>query len=66
MGRQFLRGHFLRLVVAVLGGAAPGGSWQLEILKALELDAGFHLLYELSTAEAVWQTAHPDDPLVSA
>jgi hypothetical protein len=39
--------------VAALGvGAAPGGSWQLEILKASELDAGFHLLYELRTAEA--------------
>ncbi|HLJ30586.1 MAG TPA: hypothetical protein VKY85_28030 [Candidatus Angelobacter sp.] len=36
-----------------------------------ELDAGFHLLYELKPAEArahfeSWQTSHPQDPLGSA
>ncbi len=36
-----------------------------------ELDTGFHLLYELKPQEArtqfaVWQAAHPEDPLASA
>ena len=51
--------------------AAPAGSWQAEFLNASELDAGFHLLYELKPEEAraqfaVWQAAHPEDPLGSA
>jgi hypothetical protein len=37
-------------------------------LNASELDAGFHLLYELKPQEAraqfaVWQAAHPDDAM---
>lgn len=40
-------------------------------LHVPELDAGFHLLYELKPVEArvqfsAWQKAHPDDPLGSA
>ncbi len=42
-----------------------------EPLNVPELDAGFHLLYELKFAEArthfeAWQKSHPDDPLGSA
>jgi hypothetical protein len=42
-----------------------------EPLNVPELDAGFHLLYELKFAEArthfeVWQKSHPEDPLGSA
>jgi hypothetical protein len=44
---------------------------QLEILHVPELEAGFHLLYELKPAEAraqfeAWQKSHPQDPLGSA
>ena len=44
---------------------------QTEALYAPELDAGFHLLYELKPQEArnqfeAWQKSHPDDPLGSA
>jgi hypothetical protein len=51
--------------------ASPAGSWQPGVSGATELDAGFHLLYELKPEEArakfaVWQTAHPEDPLGSA
>jgi hypothetical protein len=40
-------------------------------LHVPELDAGFHLLYELKFPEArnqfeIWQKSHPDDPLGSA
>ena len=40
-------------------------------MNGSELDAGFHLLYELKPEEAraqfaVWQAAHPEDPLGSA
>jgi hypothetical protein len=42
-----------------------------EPLNVPELDAGFHLLYELKPAEAhkqfeAWQKSHPEDPLGSA
>jgi tetratricopeptide (TPR) repeat protein len=42
-----------------------------EPLNVPELDAGFHLLYDLNFEEArthfeVWQKSHPDDPLGSA
>jgi len=58
-------------VVALALQAAPTGSSQPEVLKASELDAGFHLLYELKPEEAraqfaVWQASHPEDPLGSA
>jgi hypothetical protein len=44
---------------------------QLEVLHVPEIDAGFHLLYELKPAEAreqfaIWQKFHPEDPLGSA
>lgn len=59
---------------AALGApAGPAGLGQIraDLPNAPDLDAGFHLLYELQPAEArtqfvVWQTAHPADPLGSA
>jgi hypothetical protein len=44
---------------------------RIEVLHVPELDAGFHLLYELKPAEAraqfeVWQKSHPEDPLARA
>jgi hypothetical protein len=44
---------------------------QIEVFQVPELDAGFHLLYELKPAEAraqfqARQKSHPDDPLGSA
>jgi len=50
--------------------AAPGQT-PAEALHVPELDAGFHLLYELKPEEArnqfaAWQKAHPEDPLGSA
>jgi hypothetical protein len=43
----------------------------IQALHVPELEAGFHLLYELKTVEAraqfaSWQKAHPEDPLGSA
>ncbi len=59
--------------VALAAPAAAAASWQAQtkVLHAPELDAGFHLLYELKPVEAraqfaVWQKAHPEDPLGSA
>jgi len=47
------------------------GRCRLRFQNTPELDAGFRLLYELKPAEArakfaVWQAAHPGDPLGSA
>ena len=59
--------------VALGAPAAPAGSWQAqaEVSYAPELDTGYHLLYQLKPVEAraqfaVWQQAHPEDPLASA
>jgi hypothetical protein len=43
----------------------------IEVLHVPEIEAGFHLLYELKPDEArpqfeVWQMSHPEDPLGSA
>ena len=53
--------------------AAPGPAQAqiIEVLHVPELEAGFHLLYELKPAEArakfeAWQKSHPQDPLGSA
>jgi hypothetical protein len=55
------------------GQAALAGSGQTptRALDVPELDAGFHLLYELKFEEArthfeVWRKSHPEDPLGSA
>lgn len=52
---------------------APAASAQIpiEALHVPELEAGFHLLYELKPVDArakfaSWQEAHPEDPLGSA
>lgn len=50
--------------------AAPGQT-PTEALHVPELDAGFHLLYELKPEEArsrfdAWKKSHPEDPLGSA
>ena len=47
------------------------GQTPIEALHVPELEAGFHLLYELKPEEAhrqfaVWQQSHPQDPLGSA
>ena len=49
----------------------PPGQVPIEPLHVPELDAGFHLLYELKPEEArnqfeAWQKSHPEDPLGSA
>ncbi len=69
------------LICSLLWGAVVGlvlgplatqtGSVPAEVWHSPELDAGFHLLYELKPAEAraqfaAWQKAHPGDPLGSA
>lgn len=48
--------------------AEPATSTQAEMTYPAELEAGFHLLYELKPAEAraqfdAWQHSHPEDPL---
>jgi tetratricopeptide (TPR) repeat protein len=62
------------LVAAVLDvrtAPAASGQIRIEALHVPELDAGFHLLYELKTEEArkqfeSLQKSHPDNPLGSA
>ena len=70
--------HFLVLCIALLAGGPdvrpnPAVSRQSPtgVLHVPELDAGFHLLYELKLEEAraqfeAWQKSHPQDPLGSA
>ena len=58
-------------VLAVPAVPADGRPAQIAVLHVPELDAGFHLLYELKPAEAraqfeAWQKSHPGDPLGSA
>jgi hypothetical protein len=59
--------------VAFAAPATQSGSQgeQTGILRAPEIDAGFHLLYQLKPAEAreqfaVWRNSHPEDPLGDA
>lgn len=65
-------GLFPLLIVLALGvRVAEAGSRQAVVLNGSELDAGFHLLYELKFEEAraqfaIWQSSHPQDPLGSA
>jgi len=62
------------LVARVLGVRvvqAASGQTPTVALHVPELDAGFHLLYELKPEEArkqfeAWQKSHPEDPLGSA
>ena len=62
---------WLAALVALVVQTAAGGSRQAEVSDAPELDAGFHLLYELKPEEArakfaAWRASHPEDPLGSA
>jgi hypothetical protein len=63
---------FLHLIVVALGvRAAPAGPRQAVAVSRSELDAGFHLLYELRFQEAraqfaIWQASNPQDPLGNA
>ena len=71
-----LLGLLLGSAIAGMGLEAPAaaagsGQGQAEVLHAPELEAGFHMLYELKPAEAhaqfgAWEKAHPEDPLGSA
>ena len=76
--RAYLSLICLLLCSALMAGvldvrAAPAASGQvpIEALHVPELDAGFHLLYELKPEEArnqfeALQKSHPEDPLGSA
>ena len=63
---------FLHIVVVALGvRMAPAELRQTVVMNGSELDAGYHLLYELKFEEAraqfaIWQASHPQDPLASA
>ena len=66
----------LVLCAAIVAGPAPGAPQvpadnQIDVLKVSELEAGFHLLYELKPAEShlqfeSWEKSHPEDPLGGA
>jgi hypothetical protein len=58
-------------VLAVPAIPAGGRQTQIAVLHVPELEAGFHLLYELKPEQAraqfaAWQKSHPADPLGSA
>ena len=61
-------------LLAVVLGASPvlaTGKAPTDILHVPEIEAGFHLLYQLKPVEAraqfeAWQKSHPEDPLGSA
>jgi hypothetical protein len=64
-------GVLVAAVLAVPAIPADGRQAQVAVLHVPELDAGFHLLYELKPEEAraqfeTWQKSHPGDPLGSA
>lgn len=51
--------------------SAPAQVQIIEVLRIPELEAGFHLLYEMKPVEAraqfeAWQKSHPEDPLGKA
>jgi hypothetical protein len=63
-----LCGVLVTPALAVPATPAGGRQAQIAVLHVPELDAGFHLLYELKTEEAraqfdAWQKSHPADPL---
>ena len=70
---QKRRARGLAVALALLAG---GASWQADgpearPVQAPEIEAGFHLLYELKFPEArrqfaAWEKAHPEDPLGAA
>ena len=63
-----LCGTLLATVLDVRAAAATSRQTPIEALQVPELDAGFHLLYELKPEEAhkqfeAWEKSHPQDPL---
>lgn len=67
------------LLLGAIAAAAPGAlaaksgpkQDQAGISRAPEIDAGFHLLYQLKPSDAraqfeAWRRAHPEDPLADA
>jgi hypothetical protein len=59
------------LLLSALVAQPASAQTPIQALHVPELEAGFHLLYELKPVEAraqfeSWQKAHPDDPLGSA
>jgi len=55
----------------VRAASVPSSQTRIRALHVPELEAGFHLLYELKSQEArnefeAWQKSHPEDPLGSA
>jgi hypothetical protein len=69
----FFSGALLAVALGAPAARATVGQAQtrVEALQVPELDAGFHLLYELKPEEArhqfeAWQKSHPEDPLGSA
>jgi hypothetical protein len=59
------------LLLSALVAQPASAQTPIPALHVPELEAGFHLLYELKTVEArakfaSWQKAHPEDPLGSA
>ena len=64
-------GALLAGVSDTRGTLAASGQAPIEVLRVPELEAGFHLLYQLKPAEAhvqfeAWEQSHPEDPLGSA
>ena len=68
---SLIQSFLCSLVCSALMALPASGQTLPEALHVPELDAGFHLLYELKPAEArmqfeSWQKYHPEDPLGSA
>ena len=60
----------LFLCALILGASVGGAAPSTRASDRPEIEAGFHLLYELKFSEAraqfsAWQSGHPDDPLGS-
>ncbi len=71
MRRFILRATAIAATLAVAVAPARAARAPVPISNAPEIEAGFHLLYELKFAEArerftAWGKAHPEDPLGSA
>ena len=69
--RGLLCGALMATVLVFPATPAGGRQAQIAELHVPELQAGFHLLYELKPEEArgqfeAWQKSHPEDPLGSA
>jgi hypothetical protein len=69
--RWLLCGALVATVLIYPATPADDTQAQIAVLQVPELQAGFHLLYELKPEEAraqfeAWQKSHPEDPLGSA